>query len=154
VALSARRLSPRARIVARAIEERTVPKLRAAGADAVVSPNLIGGLRMASELIRPGTVVFLDTMLRGPGAAVRFEDVTITERSDLAGKTLAEANLTGEAEALVVAVRAPGQERFRYGPPASTRLDPGMKLVMLGRSEEVLRLYGKHGLEPPGREEG
>ncbi|MHC4914098.1 MAG: potassium channel family protein [Planctomycetota bacterium] len=153
VALSARRLNPDLRIVARAVEERTVPKLRTAGADAVVSPNQIGGLRMASELIRPGTVSFLDTMLRGPGAAVRFEDVTVVEGSDLAGKTLAEANLTGEAEVLVVAVREPGVIRFLYGPPAGTRLTPGMTLVLLGRSEEVLRLYERHGLEPPGRGE-
>ncbi len=153
VALSARRLSPGLRIVARAVEERTVPKLRTAGADAVVSPNQIGGLRMASELIRPGTVSFLDTMLRGPGAAVRFEDVTVGEKSDLAGRTLAEANLTGEAEVLVVAVRDPGVQRFLYGPPAGTRLTPGMTLVLLGRSEEVLRLYERHGLTPPGRGE-
>jgi len=152
VALTARRIAPRIRIVARAVEERTVPKLRTAGADAVVSPNQIGGLRMASELVRPGTVNFLDTMLRGAGPAVRFEDVTIDAGSDLGGKTLAEANITGEAEVLVVAVRPPNQERFRYGPPASTRLEIGMTLVLLGRSEEVLGLYKKHGLTSPGRE--
>jgi voltage-gated potassium channel len=149
VALSARRLAPGLRIVARAVEERTVPKLRTAGADAVVSPNQIGGLRMASELIRPGTVDFLDTMLRGPGASVRFEDLTIAENSDLAGRTLAEANLTKEAEVLVVAVRAPGEERFHYGPAAGTRLVPGMTLVVLGRSRDVLSIYGRHGLRPP-----
>jgi voltage-gated potassium channel len=153
VALTARRLAPNLRIVARAVEERTVPKLRTAGADAVVSPNQIGGLRMASELVRPGTVSFLDTMLRGPGAAVRFEDVTVGEKSDLAGKSLAEANLTGEAEVLVVAVRAPGEARFRYGPPAGTKLVPGMTLVLLGRSEDVLRIYERHDLVPPASEQ-
>ncbi len=152
VALTARRIAPKLRIVARAVEERTVPKLKTAGADAVVSPNQIGGLRMASELVRPGTVNFLDTMLRGAGPAVRFEDVTISAESDLAGKTLRDANITGEAEVLVVAVRAPGQERFRYGPPATTELVPGMTLVILGRSEEVLRIYAKHGIAVPGRE--
>jgi voltage-gated potassium channel len=154
VALTARRLAPKLRIVSRAVEERTVPKLKTAGADAVVSPNQIGGLRMASELVRPGTVGFLDTMLRGPGAAVRFEDVTVSADSDLAGKTLAEANLTDEAEVLVVAVRAPGEDRFKYGPPAGTRLTPGMVLVILGRSEDVLRIYDRHRLVPPGSEEG
>jgi voltage-gated potassium channel len=149
VALSARRLAPRVRIVARAVEGRTGPKLRAAGADTVVSPNQIGGMRMASELIRPGTVSFLDTMLRGPGAAVRFEDMLIGQSSDLAGKTLAEANLTAEAQALIVAVRSPGEEKFRYGPPAGTRLVPGMILVILGRSEDVLKMYDRHGLSHP-----
>jgi voltage-gated potassium channel len=149
VTLGARRLAPGIRIVARAVEARTAPKLMAAGADSVVSPNHIGGLRMASELIRPGTVNFLDTMLRGPGAAVRFEDMLISESSDLAGKTLAQANLTAEAEALIVAVREPGAEKFRYGPPAGTRLVSGMTLVILGRSEDVLKMYDRHGLVPP-----
>ena len=154
VALSARRLAPGLRIVARAAEERSVPKLKAAGADAVVSPNQIGGLRMASELVRPGVVSFLDTMLRGPGAAVRFEDLLISGSSDLAGRSLAEADLTAEADVLVVAVRAPGEEGFRYGPPAATRLEPGMSLVFLGRSEDVARLQRGHGLAAPGREGG
>jgi voltage-gated potassium channel len=152
VTLTARRIAPKLRIVSRAVEERTVPKLKTAGADAVVSPNQIGGLRMASELVRPGTVNFLDTMLRGEGPAVRFEDVTISPDSDLAGRTLKDVNLPGEAEALVVAVRAPGQERFRYGPPATTELVPGMTLVMLGRSEEVQRLYKRHKLATAARE--
>ncbi len=149
VALSARRLAPRLRIVARAVEDRTVPKLKSAGADAVVSPNLIGGLRMASELVRPGTVSFLDTMLHGAGPAVRFEDLVIGEKSDLAGKSLAEANLTKEADVLVVAVRAPSGGDFRYGPPAATKLVPGMSLVVLGRSDDVLRLQREHHLAPP-----
>jgi len=152
VALSARRLAPHLRIVARAVEERTVPKLKAAGADEVVSPNQIGGLRMASLLVRPGTVGFLDTMLRGPDAAVRFEDITISAESDLVGKTLAEARLTGEAAVLVVAVRQAAEKTFRYGAPASTRLDPGTCLVILGRSEDVKRLRQRHSLVPPGRE--
>ena len=153
VALSARRLAPRLRIVARAVEERTVPKLKTAGADEVVSPNQIGGLRMASALVRPGTVNFLDTMLHGPGPAVRFEDLVIGEKSDLAGKSLAEASLTREADVLVVAVRTPGKDDFRYGPPASTRLVPGMSLVILGRSEDVLRLQRDHDLAPPVQRE-
>ncbi len=150
VALSARRLAPHLRIVARAVEQRTVLKLKTAGADAVVSPNHIGGLRMASELVRPGTVSFLDSMLRGEGAAVRFEDVVIPVGSKLAGQTLAEANINKEAQALVVAVRAHGQPRYIYGPSASTTLAEGMSLVLLGRAEEVMKIYKRFELEPPG----
>ena len=152
ITLSARRLSPNLRIVARATEARTIPKLRTAGADEVISPNQIGGLRMASALVRPGVVTFLDTMLRGPESVVRFEEFRINEGSDLVGKTLAEANLPHEADILVVAVREAGDVSFRYGPPASTRLGAGLTLVVLGRSEDVVRIQRAHGLAPAARE--
>src|SRR6185295_8361606 len=58
--ITARQLNPRIRIVARAVGDRVAERLRSAGADAVVSPALIGGMRMASELIRPSVVSFLD----------------------------------------------------------------------------------------------
>lgn len=149
VTLSARRLAPKLRIVARAVEARTLAKLRSAGADEAVSPNQIGGLRMASVLTHPGVVTFLDTMLRGAAPAVRFEELRINEGSPLAGRTLAEANLPKEADVLVVAVRKPGETGFQYGPPASTRLDAGLTLVVLGRSEDVLAVQKRHGLAPP-----
>ena len=47
-------------------------KMRKAGADSIVSPNLIGGLRMASEMIRPAVVSFLDKMLRDKHESLRI----------------------------------------------------------------------------------
>ena len=62
--ISARALNPSVRIVAKAIEMSADRKLRRAGADQVVSPNRIGGMRMVSELVRPQVVRFLDEMMR------------------------------------------------------------------------------------------
>ena len=57
-------VSLKKRIVAKAIDATTTPKLRRAGAHAIVSPNYIGGLRLVSEMIRPQAVDFLDRLLR------------------------------------------------------------------------------------------
>jgi voltage-gated potassium channel len=59
VILTARELNSALRIVSRVIAEGSRHKLLKAGADAVVSSNLIGGLRMASEMLRPHVVSFL-----------------------------------------------------------------------------------------------
>ena len=152
VVLSARRLASSLRIVARAIEKRTILKLKTAGADAVVTPNQIGGMRMASELVRPCTVSFLDTMLRGEDSAVRFEDIIIPAGSGLIGKTLAETGINREGRSMIVGLRAPGQPRFTYAPSTDTVMEEGMSLVLLGRSRNIIKIYRQYQLQPPGRD--
>ncbi len=62
ITLTAKQLNPQIRVVSRCNDIRNTEKMRKAGADAVVSPSLIGGLRMASEIIRPAVVSFLDIL--------------------------------------------------------------------------------------------
>ena len=52
-------------------------KLLRHGANSAISPNMIGGLRLASELIRPGVVNFLDLMLRNQSGTLRVEEITV-----------------------------------------------------------------------------
>lgn len=78
VTISARALNATARIVAKCIEPSTETKLRRAGASSVVSPNYIGGMRMASEILRPKAVAFMDKMLRDKGEQqLRIEELRI-----------------------------------------------------------------------------
>ena len=73
VVLSARELNHRIRIVTQAIDRSAVPKLIKAGADEVVSSTVIGGMRIASTMLRPAVVKFLDAMLYGKDKPLRFE---------------------------------------------------------------------------------
>jgi len=77
IAITARGLNPAVKIVTVQNEhdEEMKDKLIRAGADIVINPSHIGGLRMASEMLRPATVQFLDSMLRGQKAGARFEDI-------------------------------------------------------------------------------
>jgi voltage-gated potassium channel len=79
ISLTAKYLNPNVRIVARCNEIKNDDRMRKAGADAVVSPSLIGGLRMASELIRPAVVSFLEMMLR-TDEEWRVEEIAIPIR--------------------------------------------------------------------------
>lgn len=131
IVLSARALNPGLRIVARADEESTRDKLLKAGADSVVFPHTIGGMRMASEMIRPNVVSFLDTMLRERDGSLRVEEVHVTESSPLAETTLAEADLTERTGALLMALRDPSGQ-FEFNPHRSHRLSAGDILVVMG----------------------
>ena len=55
--------------------------MRKAGADGVVLTEFIGGLRMASEMVRPEAVTFLDKMLKSPDGAYRIEDIMVHKDS-------------------------------------------------------------------------
>ncbi|GAB4335321.1 MAG: potassium channel protein [Candidatus Abyssubacteria bacterium] len=137
--LTARQLNPSLRIVARGLDPVVDRKLRKAGADAVVSPTYIGGLRMASELIRPTVVSFLDTMLRDSSATVRFEEIDISSKSRFINQTI-QATKLRDHDLLVVAIKKPDSHRFIYNPPADTVLTNGTKLVVLGESNRIREL--------------
>ncbi len=142
VCLSARDLRPDLKIVARAFEDETVPKLYRAGANHVVSPNTSGGIRMASFILRPSVVSFLDVVTRSPELSLRLEEARVEADSPLAGRTLAEARIPQRTGLIVIALRKQGEEgpEFVFNPVADTRLEPGDEMIVLGKSEQIEKL--------------
>jgi len=142
--LTSRQLNPTVRIVARGLDENMNQKLRMAGANATVSPTVIGGLRMASVLIRPTVVSFLDTMLRDSKGAIRFEELHITPSSRFANQSIRSTNLREDSNLLIVALQRPGASNFEYNPSADTVLENGTTLVVLGESRDIHKLKELH----------
>ncbi len=140
VVLSARALNPRLRIVSQAIEEDSKPKLLKAGADSVVLPNVIGGLRMASEVLRPAVVTFLDFMIRGKEMTLRVEEAKISSGSSFIGKTLGEAEVPRKTGLIVVAIKDSGDGSYHYNPGASTKLKKDDILIVMGDVEQIRKL--------------
>lgn len=138
--VSARQTNPGTRIVARCAELSHVEKIRRSGADAVVSPNFIGGMRLVSELLRPAVVRFLDDMLRDRRAAYRIEEVQLGDGAASLGATLRDARVRERFGMTVLAVRASDQQSWVYNPDANEKLGPGMTLVVLGSAEQVAEL--------------
>lgn len=141
VCLSARDLAGTLKIVARAYEEETMDKLYRAGADHVVSPNVSGAIRMASVLLRPSAVSFLDIATSSSHLALRMEQMAIGERSAVAGSTLQEARIPQRTGLIVIAMRKKdGLQDFVFNPVAETRLDPGDEVIVLGKEEQIAQL--------------
>jgi voltage-gated potassium channel len=138
--VTTRQVNSTARIVARGSALAVLDKLKRAGADAVVSPNYIGGLRMVSELIRPQVVAFLDEMLRSEDL-VRIDEVEIVEGSAIAGKKLRDAGIAEDREVQVLAVKeAAGYE---FSPSSDFSLQAGMILVVLGPMDRIIELRAR-----------
>jgi voltage-gated potassium channel len=143
ITMTARMLNPTARIISRMTNSRLKPKLLKAGATSVVSPNAIGALRMASEMIRPEAVEFLDNMLRSERGELRINQIAVHGGSTLVGKTIMNSGLRDRFNLLLLGVRRSDGE-FEFRPPSSFILEAGMTLIVMGdidnidRAQEVL----------------
>lgn len=135
ITMTARQLNPSLRIVARCNDIRNMDKLRKAGADSVVSSNFIGALRMASEMVRPTVVSFLDVMLRDKEKNLRIEEVPIKKDSSLHGKTIAQSGVKNVASALLLAVKRKDGP-WEYNPKDDFVLQSGMDLIIMGSPED------------------
>ena len=136
--LTAKQLNPDIRVVARCNDIKNEDKMRKAGADAVVSPNLIGGLRMASEMIRPTVVSFLDVMLRDREKNLRIEEVAVPD--SFAGKTVSALKVKEYRNVLLLAIRT--GEGWVYNPSDDHVIGSGNTLVFLATPEERGELEG------------
>ncbi len=135
VVLTARRLAAHARIVAATERVAAEAKLRAAGADAVVSPSRIGGLRMASELVRPNVVTFLDRMGRDDVRSRRVEEVTVPSDASAVGKTLEALRVADVGGAVLLAVRRSGTGDYEFRPSLDTTVEAQMTLVFMADAD-------------------
>jgi voltage-gated potassium channel len=114
------------------------PKLLKAGATSVVSPNAIGALRMASEMIRPAAVEFLDNLLRSERGELRIHQIAVDSKSSLAGKTIMKSGLRDRFNLLLLGVRRKDGE-FEFRPLSSFVLEAGMTLIVMGDIDNIDR---------------
>lgn len=125
ITLSAKQLNPAVRVVARCHEVNYIEKIRKVGADAIVSPDFTGGMRIASSMIRPQVVSFLDEMLRMDNA-LRVEEILVPK--SFARTTLGELGLR-KAEYVLLAVRAGG--KWVFNPQHDYELQPEDTLIVM-----------------------
>ncbi|MBA3051818.1 MAG: potassium channel protein [Candidatus Omnitrophota bacterium] len=140
VVISAKSLNPRIKVVAEAVEEEAEAKLKRAGADAVVSPQKIGGLRMASTALRPNVVTFLDIMLKENEGEWRIEEMSIPDKSPFLNYTLAKSQISKNTGLVVIAIKKALTGRFIYNPDAATLLEANDKILVLGNPDKMERL--------------
>jgi len=149
ITLTARQLNPRIRIVSRVRDVQQEGKIRKVGADGVVSPHHIGGLRLASELVRPTVVNFLDTMLRDTDSNLRMEEVAVPTGARAVGKSIADLGLRDFPGVLIVAVRHRDGE-WSYNPPRTDRIAAGTSIVFMGSPSDSTALRRRIGLPAAG----
>ena len=142
VTVIVRQRFPKMRIVARSAERKFSERMLRAGANSTVSPSHIGGLRMASELIRPHVVGFLDTMLKEQGKTLRVEEIEVKSTSPWAGSALQALNLKGRYNLLVLGLKRPlagDSSDLLINPPDNSVLDKEQIIIAMGDVKDIQR---------------
>ena len=133
IIITAKQMNPKARVVARCHEVRNIEKMRKAGADAIISPDFTGGMRIASAMVRPHVMSFLDEMLKTEDR-LRVEEVRVPDSfvPTSLGKLLLRS-----PEYILLAVR--DGTRIVFNPSGEHELRPGQVLIAMtsphGRNE-------------------
>jgi voltage-gated potassium channel len=136
--LLARQLNPGITVIARAVETGAEERLRLAGADRVLNPYKIGGMRLALTAIKPTVTDFIDESLLGSSVELELAEIVIDPSSELAGKTLAGAEVRKRFGIIVVALKR--GDRAIFNPDAQERIEGGDVLVALGPIAAIERV--------------
>ena len=137
ISLTAKYINPSIRVVARCLEAANQTKMKKAGADSVITENYIAGMRMASEMIRPTVVSFLDKMLGDKDKNLRVEEVHLSEKHH--GKKIVELELDKFPNTLILAI-ALGDD-WIYSPKGEHKVEKGCTIVVITTPEERVKLH-------------
>lgn len=125
----ARRLgNPNLRIVASARDEMNMHTLYLAGADRVISPNIMGGFTMATQMLDHNTAELWDMLVFQQAKSMRFGDLIVAEHQEFSGKTTEDVRRS--ASQLVLAIRRNGQFLFMPEPTEIVQADD--TLIVMG----------------------
>jgi voltage-gated potassium channel len=138
--LTARGLQPKLLIVARANTEASEGKLHRVGADRVVTPESIGGHRLALALLRPGVHDFLNRIFSfQPDLGIDVGQVTIREDSPFTGQTVAGCDLRRVRNVSILGIQLPDGE-FVLNPDPDRVIAPAETLILIGPAEAIYEL--------------
>ena len=140
IVVSARDLNPNLIIISRAVDPHTQEKLYKAGANYVIVPNVLEGMRMASVILRPTLISFLEVMMTSTDLSLRLEEINIPEDSSLVNRTLSEAKIPQRTGLIVIALKRAKDSKWFFNPVSSTVLNKNDKLIVLGESDRIEKL--------------
>ena len=140
IVLSSRNLNPKLIIISRASEDNSDTKLKIAGANNVIMPDKVGGAHMASLVMKPDVMEFLDFITAEGGDNINLEDITFDSISEtLKNKTLKDLEIRNKSGANIIGFKT-AQGNYIVNPSAETKIIPQSKLFVLGTPEQIQKL--------------
>jgi voltage-gated potassium channel len=140
ITVSAHQLNKSLTIVARANYASSEAKLRYGGATHVISPHLMGGKRIATQLLYPSVTDFLDVVMHSGDLELWLEEFTLSAKCNLEGKTVAEGQVRQKTGANILAIRRFDGGSVLTNPPSELRFEPGDILIALGTRDQLKTL--------------
>ena len=147
VVLSARQMNQHMRIISRASHETTYSKLKFAGANNVILPDNIGGDHMASLVVVPDLLEFIDNLSIIGNKSINIEEVAVEKLYDTSNvKTIQDLDLRKKTGCNVIGYKdETGQ--YTINPEANQKLVPNSKVIVLGRPEQIQNLNSTYNID-------
>lgn len=140
VVLSSRQLNKSLSIISRASQEASQKKLKLAGANKTIMPDKIGGDHMASLVVLPDLIEFMDQLSIEGENTINLEEVSIDDLpEDYKFKSLVDLDLRKKTGCTVIGYKEPSGT-YIVNPESTTKLLPNTKLMVLGRPEQIKKL--------------
>lgn len=140
ITLTARGLNPALCIVARAEDEGSERKLTRAGADKVISPYHIGGLRMAYSLLKPAVCDFIELVTSSEHLELEMEELPLRTLSPLPGLPLGDSKVREALGTSIIVAVKKSTGHMLFNPPPDTVMELGDTLIVLGKPDELKKL--------------
>ncbi|WP_109299936.1 TrkA family potassium uptake protein [Aquimarina sp. AU474] len=140
IVLSARQINKRLKIISRASQDTSYKKIRLAGADNVIMPDRIGGDHMASLVVVPDLIEFLDNLSIIGKRSINIEEISFEDMfDDEKERTILTIDMRSRTGCTIIGYKSPEGD-YIVNPEADTCLRPGSKIVVLGRPEQINQL--------------
>ncbi len=140
IVLSARALNPNLIIISRASDDNSDRKLKTAGANNVIMPDKIGGAHMASLVMQPDIMEFVDFITGQGGDHIKLEEITFEKLpSNFKNKSIRELEIRNKSGANIVGFKTENGE-YVINPSPDTIMIPDAKLFVLGTTEQIAKL--------------
>ncbi|TSE05098.1 potassium channel family protein [Aquimarina algiphila] len=137
IVLSARQINKKLKIISRASQDTSYKKIRLAGADNVIMPDRIGGDHMASLVVVPDLIEFLDNLSIVGKRSINIEEVSFEDMfDDEQERTIRTIDMRSKTGCTIIGYKSPEGE-YIVNPEADTVLRPSSKIVVLGRPEQI-----------------
>lgn len=147
VVLSARQMNKNLKIISRASEETSYKKMKLAGADNVIMPDKIGGDHMASLVVVPDLVEFLDNLtVSGQEDSINVEQIPFEKMCpDGKERAIHDLDVRKKTGCSIIGYRSPNGE-YIVNPEASLVLQKKSKLILIGRPNQIEKLKKEYGV--------
>ena len=143
--LTARQLDPDLLIIARASQEESKSKLRAAGANTVESPYDMGAASMAHRIIRPTVTSFLALAFAHKRKDIQMEEIPVSASSDLVNVMLKDTGIRQKYNLIIIAIKKPDKGML-FNPSFEATIEMGDTVIAVGEETNLQKL--EHILNP------
>lgn len=140
IVLTARNLNPKLTIISRASDDGSDIKIKIAGADNVIMPDRVGGAHMASLVMKPDVMEFIDYVTAQGGDNNNLEEISFDNIPEhLRNKTLKDLEIRNRSGANIIGFKTANGE-YIINPSADTQIIPKAKIFVLGTPDQIKKL--------------